>query len=228
VGNQYSWSVLQCQPGQFCCRAASDTTNCCNNNATIITTSHIGNLLLPGSTAAINTTYNFTGTPAATGNTTSNSTCSALHCPANHTATVSGVLGGILGAALIGALIALAFALRSRQHYRSDLGNTKSALTATETQAATEKASFQKELDAQRRHVSSMPPNYPNANSGYVSPGVHGYNPNNGAYSPGYQPQPAHHAFAQEIDNPRSYSELSGGQDNEKGNVVELTSESRS
>lgn len=217
VGNQYSWSVLQCEPGKFCCRAAYDTENCCNNNQSVISTSHIGSLLLPGSTSVVNTTYNAAaGTHTTTnGSSSDNSTCASSsastsssnstlidrsQCPADHSATVGGAVGGILGAALIGAIVALVFALQSRKHAKNDLGTTQTALTATETRAAEEKANHQKQMEDQQRHMQTMPPNYPQ----------------NGGY-------PIRPRLPNEMDSSegRMYSELSGAD----GSLVELTSE---
>lgn len=217
VGNQYSWNVLQCEPGKFCCRAASDTSNCCGKNETMISTSHIGNLLLPGSTSAVNTTFNTTSETSSASNSSSsnNSTCASAssnstlidrsQCPADHSATVGGAVGGILGAALIGAIVALVFTLRSRKHAKANLATTQMALTTTETQAAEEKANHQKQLEEQQRHMQSMPPNYPN-----------GHYSQHGAY-PTRPPPP------NEIGSNEShvYSELAGAD----GSRVELTSE---
>lgn len=230
VGNQYSWNVLQCEPGKFCCRAASDTENCCNNNASMISTSHIGNLLLPGSTAAINTTFNFTVEAPAVANSSesSNATCSdsisnsnnTSICPANNSAAVGGAVGGVLGAALIGALIALAFALRSRKHCKSDLTSTKAVLTSTEQEAATYKANAEKQLEYHRQHTQSMPPHYPHMNGGYVMPLTRGYTSNSGSYTPSFQtPSPP----VMEMDTNNGMSELGGGCNDSR---VELTSES--
>lgn len=222
VGNQYSWSVLQCEPGKFCCRAASDTENCCNNNQSIISTSHIGSLLLPGSTAAVNTTFNATADAPTTTNVSSsdNSTCASTpsnvssstnatlidrsQCPADKSATVGGAVGGILGAALIGAIVALVFALRGRKQAQNDLHVTQATLTATETQAAEEKAHHQKQLEEQQRYVQTMPPNYPSVHH---------------AHSGGY---PARPPPPNEMDSTESHapSELSGVTN---GSRVELT-----
>ncbi|KAK5946281.1 hypothetical protein PMZ80_000423 [Knufia obscura] len=220
MGNQYSWSVLQCEPGKFCCRAGSDTENCCGDNSSMISTSHIGNLLLPGSTAAINTTFNFTtDAPAAASGSSSNSTCSSSAntvfdkslCPADNSATVGGAVGGILGAGLIGALVALAFALRSRKHFRSDLANTKASLTTTETLAAEEKANFQKQREDQQRHMQLIPPTY-------NTPMTHGYPTMTGTYPQQQSTPPT------ELPHSHSYgySELGGEGHNSR---VELTTE---
>lgn len=230
VGNQYSWSVLQCEPGKFCCRAASDNENCCGNNASMISTSHIGNLLVPGSTSAINTTFNFTTeAPAATDSSSSaNTTCSSNSasafdsalCPADNSATVGGAVGGVLGAALIGALVALAFALRSRKQYRSDLAGTKSALTTTETQAAEEKANFHKQLEDQQRHFQSIPPTYNmmSPNGGYASPVTHVANSNSGTYNSAQSTPPSELPH----NHSHGYSELGAENDHSR---VELTTE---
>lgn len=210
---------MQCEPGKFCCRAASDTENCCDNNQTIISTSHIGSLLLPGSTQLINTTYNSTNEVSGTANascasnstSSSNSSNSSLIdkalCPADNAATVGGAVGGVLGAALIGALIALAFALRGRKRAQNDLRTTQTTLTATETQAAEEKANHQKQLEDQQRHMQTMPPNY-----------VNGY----GTQSPGYpvRPPPPNEMYSNDSHVP---TELSGDLD---GSRVELVGDS--
>lgn len=193
VGNQYSWSVLQCEPGKFCCRAASDDENCCGKNETIISTSHIGNLLLPGASQAINTTYNATTGQSSSSSATNGSVCTSesnsTACPVDHSATVGGAVGGALGAALIGAFVALAFALRSRNHYKSDLLGTQAVLSSTEIIAAQEKANFQKQLEEHQRQMQTVPPQYPMGN-GYVSPTIHGYTSNSGTYSSNFRPAP--------------------------------------
>lgn len=120
VPQQYSFNVLQCNPGTFCCRAAYDTTNCCDNNATTIQTSHIGTLELPGATA-VNTTFNASQTAAA------------ATCPSDHTAAVGGALGGILAAVVIGSAIALILLLRQRKSLQQELSKTN---TRHETEIA--------------------------------------------------------------------------------------------
>lgn len=217
MGNQYSWSVLQCEPGKFCCRAASDTKNCCDNNQTIISTSHIGNLLLPGSSQTINTTYNSTTSASSSGSNTNNTTCASGSgsevCPVDHSAVVGGAVGGALGAVLIGAFIALAFALRSRRRYKSDFLSTQAVLSSTEILAAQEKASFQKQLDDQQRQMQTIPPQYP-MNNGYISPSVHGYTSNSGTYSSTFRPAPMEmssdpqHVFNELADSNDSRAEL--------------------
>ena len=226
MGNQYSWSVLQCEPGVFCCRAASDNTNCCGDNSTTISTSHIGNLLLPGSTQAINTTYNATNDTPGTSNSSascnSTSASSPAQCPADNSAVVGGAVGGVLGAALIGALVALAFMMRSRKHYKSDLGTTRAALTSAEVKAADEKANLQKqlEIEQQQRHAQSIPPQYISPpSSAYVMPGMPGY----GTYSPQYQTPMAQRSTELPHTTSNELSEL-GGHGDDHGRV-ELTSE---
>lgn len=177
----------------------------------MISTSHIGNLLLPGSTSAVNTTFNVTTDTPSVANSSSveNGTCAATtpsnsslidrsQCPADKSATVGGAVGGILGAALIGAMVALVLTLQSRKH-------AKSALTTAETRAAEEKANHQKQLEEQQRHIQTMPPNYPNAHYSQ-----------NGGY-------PTRPALPNEMASSEShvYSELAGAD----GSRVELTSE---
>lgn len=167
VGSAYSWSVLQCSPGKFCCRAASDTTNCCGNDKNVISTSHIGTLLLPGSSSVVNTTFNYTTNAPTTANnpSTTNSSCtqntttlSNLSCPADHSVVVGGTVGGILGAALIGSLVALLLTVRSRQKYKTNLGATSAALATMETNAANEKARLQDQYA--RNHYSQASTQY--------------------------------------------------------------------
>lgn len=184
----------------------------------MVQTSHIGNLLLPGSTAAaINTTYNFT-TGTASGSSSANCTsnpASAFNtslCPADNTALVGGTLGGILGAALIGALLALAFALRSRKHYRYGLAGTRAALATTDAQAAQDKANFQKQFEEQQRRIQSIPPTYNmmSPNGVYDTLAMHGH-----GYSTAHVTELPH-----SISN--EYSELGSG---DSSNRVELISE---
>lgn len=124
-------------------------------------------------------------------------------CPADNTAIVGGAVGGVLGAALIGAIVALVFVLRSRKRTQNDLYTAQTTLTATETQAAEEKANHQKQLEEQQRHVNTMPPNY-----------ASGYHAQNTGY-PTRPPPP------NEMDSSDSHtpSELGSGPD---GSRVEL------
>ena len=195
----------------------------------MISTSHIGNILLPGSSAAINTTFNFTTEAPATASNSSNCTSTTpyntISCPASNSAVVGGALGGILGAALIGALVALAFVCRSRKHYAFDLAGTKAALTTTETQAAEDKANFHKQFEDQQRHMQSIPPTYNHemmsANSGYAMPVARGYNGHSqsGTYSPASRPGVSPPTELPHGDS-YGYSELGGDDNNSK---VELT-----
>lgn len=121
-----SWNVLQCNKGVYCCRAATDTTNCCSNSSAVISTD-IGTIMLPTATA---TTTVGTGTAAATvtvtavsgaaseqttaGSGTGNGTVEST-CPADKSAVVGGAVGGALGAALLASLGALAFMVVRRR-----------------------------------------------------------------------------------------------------------------
>jgi hypothetical protein len=107
VPAQYSFNVLQCNPGTFCCRASYDKKNCCNDTNAIIQTSHIGTLLLP-SGAEVNTTYSPPSSPSSK---TAKAACS--------TAAVGGALGAVLAAVLIGAAVALFFLLSKRKAIKS-------------------------------------------------------------------------------------------------------------
>jgi hypothetical protein len=113
VPAQYSFNVLQCNPGTFCCRAAYDKKNCCNNTNAIIQTSHIGTLLLP-SGAEVNTTYS---PPSNSSPKTAKATCS--------TAAVGGALGAVLAAVLIGAAVALFFLLNKRKAIKKSLAEAQ-------------------------------------------------------------------------------------------------------
>lgn len=129
-----SWNVLQCEVGTYCCREASDTTNCCSNSTAIVST-NIGTLLLPTQTAtstvgtAPAATVTITKTPnASAGGESSNGTVAAATCPADKTAVVGGAVGGALGAALIASLGALVFMLRRR---RSETSSPVKAMSTT-------------------------------------------------------------------------------------------------
>jgi hypothetical protein len=113
VPAQYSFNVLQCNPGTFCCRASYDKTNCCNDTSAIIETSHIGTLLLP-SGAEVNTTYS---PPSNSSSNTAKATCS--------TAAVGGALSAVLGAVLIGAAVALFFSLNKRKAIQKSLAEVQ-------------------------------------------------------------------------------------------------------
>jgi uncharacterized protein HemX len=113
VPAQYSFSVLQCNPGTFCCRAGYDKTNCCNNTDALVQTSHIGTLLLPDG-AEVNTTYS---SPSNSSPNTAKATCS--------TAAVGGALGAVLAAVLIGAAVALFFLLNKRKAMKKSLAEVQ-------------------------------------------------------------------------------------------------------
>jgi hypothetical protein len=130
VPPQYSYNVLQCNPGTFCCRAGSDKKTCCNNTNALIQTSHIGTLLLP-SGAEVNTTYS---PPSNSPSNTAKATCS--------TAAVGGALGGILAAVLIGTAIALFFLLKQRKTMKRSLAEVQS-----QRDAAIEQAKLQPKTD---------------------------------------------------------------------------------
>lgn len=121
----------------------------------MISTSHIGSLLLPGSSDVVNTTFNVTiNTPPSTSISPSNSISSTTSCntsttlsntstcPADHTAVVGGTVGGVLGAALIASLVALLLTIRSRRKYKSGLSAASAAIATAETHAAEDKAHF--------------------------------------------------------------------------------------
>jgi hypothetical protein len=112
VPAQYSFNVLQCNPGTFCCRAGYDKKNCCNDTDALVQTSHIGTLLLP-SGAEVNTTY----IPSSNSPNTVKATCS--------TAAVGGALGAILAAVLIGAAVALFFLLNKRKAMEKSLAEVQ-------------------------------------------------------------------------------------------------------
>lgn len=125
----------------------------------------------------------------------------------DNSAVVGGAVGGVLGAALIGAIVALVFALQGRKRAQNNLHLTQATLTATETQAAEEKAHHQKQLDEQQRYMQTMPPNY-----------VSGYHAQSGGYPA--RPPPPTEMYSSES---HAASELSSGPD---GSRVELTGES--
>jgi hypothetical protein len=126
---QYSWNVLQCNPGVFCCRASYDKSNCCNDTSALVNTSHIGTLLLPGG-KEVNTTY---VAPAS-------SSRPSLP-PSPSAGAVGGVVGGVLGAALLVAITAIILLLRRHKVLTHAL-DTKTALLSAayeHQQAANEK-----------------------------------------------------------------------------------------
>ena len=127
---QYSFNVLQCNPGTFCCRASSDKTNCCNDTNALIQTSHIGTLLLP-SGAEVNTTYS---PQSDSSSNTAKTTCS--------TAAVGGALGAVLAAVLIGTAVALFFLLKQRTAMKKSLTEAQG-----QRDAAVEQVKVQPKMD---------------------------------------------------------------------------------
>lgn len=116
-----SWNVLQRNSGgTYCCREASDTSNCCSNSSAIVSID-IETLVLTmaASTAstgtAAGTTTTAVITAAPTGDSSSNGTIAIEYCPADKSALVGGTVGGALGAALLASLGALAFVTRRRR-----------------------------------------------------------------------------------------------------------------
>jgi hypothetical protein len=115
---QYSWNVLQCNPGVFCCRPAYEKSNCCNDTSALVNTSHIGTLLLPDG-EEVNTTY---VAPA------SSSCPSRSRFPS--AGAVGGAVGGVLGTALLVALTTIILLLRRRKALTHDLDTKTTELNA--------------------------------------------------------------------------------------------------
>lgn len=114
------WNVLQCSPGIYCCRAATDDTNCCSNTTALITTD-IGTLLASATTDTASTTgaatvtgATVTGTSSVTAGITQSATDTAAvaECPKDNSAVVGGAVGGALGLALLASLGALGFMIK--------------------------------------------------------------------------------------------------------------------
>ena len=108
--SQYSHSILQCEPGVFCCRAGYDPTNCCNDTSATFNTSHISTPLPPNG-SEVSTTYEG-------GSSGSPSTCSA-----DHSATIAGAVGGVLNLVLIASLLGLFLLARQRSRLQHELRN---------------------------------------------------------------------------------------------------------
>lgn len=118
-----SWSVLQCNKNTFCCRPATDTTNCCGNSSAVVS-ADIGTLLLSTATATVTAgtgtavpTVTVTAVSSATTDQAGNGTVVGATCPVDRTAVVGGAVGGTLGAALLASLGALAFMMKKRRDY---------------------------------------------------------------------------------------------------------------
>lgn len=121
-GNVLTWNVLQCNPGEYCCRASTDSTNCCSNTTAILTTT-LGTLLV--STTATSTSMTGAVTVTVTSSTTAgitgggNYTDPAADCPKDNSAVIGGAVGGALGVALLASLGALGFLVKRRKGWAS-------------------------------------------------------------------------------------------------------------
>ncbi|KAI1625160.1 hypothetical protein EDD37DRAFT_379434 [Exophiala viscosa] len=133
----YSYNVLQCNAnnGSFCCRAGGDETNCCNDTASSFQADvTIGQILLPGTSETVNTTYS-----------------TIIQTPSkDKTAVVGGVLGAVLGAALIASLLALWYLMRSRKSLKYSYISLQNERDTALQQGASEKAALQHQIEQQQ------------------------------------------------------------------------------
>jgi hypothetical protein len=209
---QYSWSVLQCNPGVFCCRAGYDKSNCCNDTSALVNTSHIGTLLLPGG-KEVNTTY---VAPAS----------SSCPSPSPSAGAVGGAVGGVLGAALLVALTTIILLLRHRKALTHDLD----AKTAQLNAAYEHQQAVKEKMDNSTSYPSTpaQQPFYGQQGQVYFNQGALGGPPLTGAY-PNSAPQGT--SFAQnrpyEIDG-RTPSEMDGNVGSGSGGYHEMSDEGQS
>merc|ERR1712000_573226 len=102
------YNVLQCDRTTFCCRAASNTTNCCSDDSAT-GTFDIGTLMLPTATMT-RTSIDEKECPKET-------ECpKEKECPKDNTSIVGGAVGGVLGIALLVALVTTVFIWKRKPH----------------------------------------------------------------------------------------------------------------
>jgi len=194
MGSGYSWNVLQCDAnnGTFCCRAASDENNCCTTEAHIFTADNtIGQLLLPGTDAVVNTTYS-TIEPKSS---------------SDHSGIVGGVVGGVLGALLLATLLALFMVLRSRKSLRNNYSSLQQEHDTALQHNSNEKSALQAELEQHRANYQQY-----QAQAPIYSP------PQQQHYPAYYQASPAlpmatppmEHGYANEVSGKTRPVELDG------------------
>ncbi|KAH0396334.1 hypothetical protein KCU89_g9413, partial [Aureobasidium melanogenum] len=117
------YNVLPCALGTWCCRAATDLSNCCNNSTMLLDsaqTSYLGrfvNNVIPGTSTTSN---NSNSTNAAT-------TSTITATPSNNTTTVVGAtVGAVLGVACIIALAGLLWMMRKIKRLKKEMQSMQS------------------------------------------------------------------------------------------------------
>lgn len=118
-----SFNVLQCALGTWCCREASDRTNCCSNSSMLISgtqTSYLGRFL--NTTSSSTTDAN--GTTVVTNVTTteiSTITATASSSSSSSTTVVGAAVGAVLGVAFIAALSGLLWAMNKIKNMKKEM-----------------------------------------------------------------------------------------------------------
>ncbi|THW22766.1 hypothetical protein D6D24_00979 [Aureobasidium pullulans] len=126
-----AFNVLPCTMSTWCCREASDSTNCCNNSAMIISgtaTSLLGRFIdgvIPGSSATSNSTNTTDTNATTTATTTITTTASAESDSSNTTTVVGAAVGAVLGVACIIALVGMLWMMRKVKNLKKEMQSLK-------------------------------------------------------------------------------------------------------
>ncbi|KAG9563440.1 hypothetical protein KCU71_g2908, partial [Aureobasidium melanogenum] len=117
------YNVLSCALGTWCCRAATDLSNCCNNATMLLDsdqTSYLGRFIdnvIPGTL----TTSNESNSTNAATTSTITATTSSEPSSTNATTIVGAVVGAVLGVACIIALAGLLWMMKKVKTLKTEL-----------------------------------------------------------------------------------------------------------
>lgn len=120
--------MLPCVLDQWCCREASDRTNCCNNSSLIIDkdqTTYLGqfiNNVIPGTSTTSDDSNSTDVDAAATATVTATVTATPSSDSDSNTTTVVGAaVGAVLGVACIVALAGLIWMMRKVKSLKKEM-----------------------------------------------------------------------------------------------------------
>jgi hypothetical protein len=122
--------VLPCALDTWCCRDASDQTNCCNSTNTIDTdqTTYLGkfiNNVIPGTSTTSSDSNSTDVTTTATVTSTVTATPSG-DSDTNTTTVVGAAVGAVLGVACVIALVGLLWMMRKVKSLKKEMGLLRS------------------------------------------------------------------------------------------------------
>ncbi|KAG9684337.1 hypothetical protein KCU95_g11978, partial [Aureobasidium melanogenum] len=122
-----SYNVLPCARDRWCCRQASDQSNCCNNDTMLIDsdqTSYLGRFIdnvIPGTSTISNDSNSTDATTTSTVTATVTATSSSEPNSTNTTTVVGAAVGAVLGVACIIALAGLLWMMRKVKTLKKEM-----------------------------------------------------------------------------------------------------------